>query len=147
MAHFRRLAAGLLLGAALAPAGCVPAPDPASVPPVAGAAPASYVQSVRASEVDLWRGMNDRGLTLDVRGPEEWNDALGHLDGATQIPFAELEARLGEIAAYRDRPVLVYDRDGNRAQAAAQYLARSGYREVSWVDGGLQAYRAWMESR
>jgi rhodanese-related sulfurtransferase len=145
MALSRRLAAGLAVGAALALAGCVPAPDPAPAPP--GAPAPGYVQSVRASEVDLWRGINDRGLTLDVRGPEEWNDALGHLDGATHIPFAELEARVGEIAGYRERPVLVYDRDGNRAQAAAQYLSRAGYRDVSWVDGGLQAYRAWMQSR
>jgi len=145
MAPFRRLASGLILGAALALAGCVPAPDPAPAPAVAPAA--AYVQPVRASEVDLWRGVNDRGLTLDVRNPEEWNDPLGHLDGAMQIPFAELEARVGEIAAFRERPVLVCDRDGNRAQAAAQYLSRAGFRDVSWVDGGLAAYRAWMDSR
>ena len=125
--------------------GCVPSPDPVAAPP--GAGTGGYVQSVRASEVDLWRGMYDRGLTLDVRTPAEWDDALGHLDGAVQIPLAELEMRLGEIAAYRDRPVLVYCKDGQRAQAAAQYLARHGYREVSWVDGGLVAYRAWLEAR
>jgi len=91
MAHLRRLAAGLVLAAALALPGCVPAPDPAAAPP--GVPTPGYVQPVRASEVDLWRGVNDRGLTLDVRNPEEWNDALGHRDGPRQIPFAGVAAR------------------------------------------------------
>ena len=145
MAAFRRLVAGLVLAGAITASGCVPAPDPVAAP--AGAAAPGYVQSVRASEVDLWRGVNDRGLTLDVRAIEEWNDALGHFDGAVQIPFPELEPRLDEIAAYRDRPVLVYCRDGRRAQAAAQVLSRGGFRDVSWVDGGIEAYRTWLEAR
>ncbi len=146
MASFRSLALSLVAGGALvALGGCVPAPAPVAAPTTA-AAP-GYVQAVRASEVDLWRGMNDRGITLDLRTPEEWNDPLGHLDGAVQIPYAELAARLGEITAYRDRPVLLYCKDGLRAQAAAQSLSREGYREVAWLDGGIQAYRTWLDAR
>ena len=148
MAFLRSLAVSLVTGCALvALGGCVPAPAPVATPPGAAVPKPGYVQSVHANEVDLWRGMNDRGLTLDVRTPEEWNDPLGHLDGAVQIPYAELESRLGEISAFRDRPVLVYCKDGPRAQAAAQSRSRQGYREVAWLDGGIQAYRRWLEAR
>ena len=149
MAHPRwapaRRAPGLVLAAALALSGCVPAPQPAGAPPAAGLP--GYVRSVRPSEVDLWRGVNDRGLTLDVRETAEWTDALGHLDGALQIPYGELEGRLAEIAGWKDRPVLVYCTDGRRSQAAAQFLARSGYHDVAWIDGGIKAYRASFENR
>ncbi len=126
---------------ALALAGCVPAP--ATSPAPGGA---SYVRTVRPEEADLWRGQNYQGLVLDVRDVAEFNDALGHLANAVSIPLPELEARLGEIAPFRDKPVLVYDRDGPRAQAAAQLLARQGFRDVGWIDGGLVAYRRWQEN-
>ncbi len=148
MECFRILAAGLVVGFALvALGGCVPAPDPVATPGGAAVPTAGYVQSVHANEVDLWRASNDRGLTLDLRTPEEWNDPLGHLEGAVQIPYSELETRLGEISAFRDRPVLVYCKDGPRAQAAAQSLSRQGFRDVAWLAGGLQAYRTWLEAR
>ncbi len=143
MARSRTPAAGLVLAAVLAMSGCVPSP---ATPPPAPGLP-GYVRSVPASEVDLWRGVNDRGLTLDVRERAEWDDALGHLDGAMHSPFGEVEARLPDIAAWRDQPVLVYDRDGRRAQATAQLLARNGYRDVAWMDGGLAAYRDWLGRR
>ncbi len=148
MTFIRSVTVSLVAGAVLsALAGCVPAPDPVAAPPGTAAPRAGYVQSVQANEVDLWRASNNRGLTLDLRMPEEWNDPLGHLDGAVQIPYSELESRLGEISSFRDRPVLVYCKDGPRAQAAAQSLSRQGYRDVAWLDGGIQAYRAWLEAR
>jgi len=140
MTRFPRaaLVAAALLST-LAAAGCVPSSEAPSGAPAAG-----FLHAIRASEVDLWRGVNDRGLTLDVREEGEWNDALGHLDGAVNIPLGQLEERIGELAAWRERPVLVYDKDGTRAQAAAGTLSRHGFRDLSWLDGGLVAYRAHM---
>jgi rhodanese-related sulfurtransferase len=129
---------------ALVAPGCVPAP--ASSPAPGGAAAPAYVRRVQPEEADLWRGQNYQGLVLDVRTAPEFDDALGHLPNAVLVPLSELEPRLGEIAAYRDRPVLVYDRDGPRAEAGAQLLVREGFRDVGWVVGGLVAYRRWQES-
>lgn len=140
-----RLALLGTLGLVLALAGCAPAPGTEAAPPAAGAA--GYVRTVRAEEADLWRGQNYRGLLLDVRNLAEWDDpALGHFENATLVPLAELEARLPEIAAYRTQPVLVYDKDGPRALAGAQALARNGFRDVSWLDGGLVAYRKFQQA-
>ena len=135
----RQLGAALVL-VALAAAGCVPAPAP-----VAAGAPGgpAYVRMLHADETALWLGQNYQGLVLDVRNPDEWDDALGHIDSARPIPLGELEARLPEIAAFRDKPVLVYCKDGTRAPAAAQVLVRNGFTDVSWLDGGLAAYRRY----
>jgi len=132
------------LAASVALAGCVPAP--AAAPP--GAAAPGYVQILRASEVDLWRAANRDAVTLDVRDPAEWSGApVPLLIEAVQIPLPELETRLGEVEPFRSRTVLVLCQTGLRAQSAAQLLSRKGFRDVAWVDGGIDAYRRWLESR
>lgn len=54
----------------------------------------------------LARARRGEVTVLDVRPPEEY--AAGHLPGALNIPLAELEARLGELAP--DREVIAYCR-------------------------------------
>jgi ArsR family transcriptional regulator len=54
----------------------------------------------------LSRLQNDLVTVLDVRPEDEF--ALGHLPGALNIPFAELEWRLGELP--RNREVIAYCR-------------------------------------
>jgi rhodanese-related sulfurtransferase len=75
---------------------------------------------------------------LDVREP--WEYAQAHVPPAQLIPLGELELRVGEVP--RDRPVLVICHSGQRSLAAAAYLRRLGYPDVSNVDGGTAA---WLE--
>jgi hydroxyacylglutathione hydrolase len=77
-------------------------------------------------------------LLLDVREPEEY--AHGHVPGAVNVPQAELATRLDEIPG--DRPVLVICQAGYRAKRAAQFLLQMGYRQVSSLGGGTEAWRA-----
>ena len=122
-------------------AGCAPAPGtPGASSPAGPGVGGGYVKTVHPEEVDLWRGVNYQGLLLDVRNPDEWDDTSGLLDGATRIPLGELEARLPEIASAKGKPTLVFDTSGPRGQAAAQILARSGFSDVGWVEGGMEAY-------
>jgi rhodanese-related sulfurtransferase len=129
----------LAVAAGLAGAGCAPAPGTPGAAVPSGTA-TGYVKTVRPEEVDLWRGIHYEGLLLDVRNPDEWDDVTGLLEGATRIPLGELEARLPEIAGARAKPTLVFDADGPRGQAAAQILARQGFSDVGWVEGGIAAY-------
>lgn len=128
----------LVLVAALA--GCAPAPGTPGAPAPAGPSGTGYVKTIRADEVDLWRGVNYQGLVLDVRNPAEWDDTPGLLEGAVRIPLGELESRLPELAGYRTKPALVFCKDGPRALAGAQLLARNGFADVGWLDGGIEAY-------
>lgn len=131
--------------AALA-AGCAPAPGTVGAP-VPGSTATGYVKTIRPEEVDLWRGVNYQGLVLDVRNPDEWDDTPGLLEGSTRIPLGDLEARLPEIGGWRGKPALVFDATGPRAQAGAQILARNGFADVGWLEGGIEAYRRALSQR
>lgn len=80
---------------------------------------------------------------LDVRTPGEYTDT--HIPGAELIPLQELEARIEEIADYKDKPLLVYCRSGNRSRTAAQILRNQGFTEIynlnrgigEWISTGL----------
>lgn len=78
---------------------------------------------------------------IDVRDPGEFNDALGHIEGAALVPLAQLGARAAaEIA--RDRPVVTVCRSGARSAQATVLLQKAGYTEVANLVGGMLRWRA-----
>lgn len=135
---------GALLALALI-AGCA---SPRSGSPVgetrgagAQAVRGAKVGRLEAAEVKGFLGGHPGALVLDVRNPDEWNDDLGHIDGARQIPLPELNRRLAEIEAWRDKPVVAVCRVGGRSRRAADALAAAGFRQVFNLEGGMAAYR------
>ncbi|MDE3105482.1 MAG: molybdopterin-synthase adenylyltransferase MoeB [Acidobacteriota bacterium] len=74
---------------------------------------------------------------LDVREPHEY--PIANL-GAPLIPVGQLEARLGEIAAEKDREVIIHCRSGARSQKAALILKQAGFTNVSNLSGGVLAW-------
>lgn len=70
---------------------------------------------------------------LDVRTPAEFSE--GHIDGATNIPVQELEARLASIPAKKDQDVVVYCRSGARSAKAAGMLKAAGFTKVHDLGG------------
>jgi rhodanese-related sulfurtransferase len=81
----------------------------------------------------------DAPLLLDVRTPEEF--AEGHVPGATLVPVQELEARLGELGAYKTRGVVTYCEVGGRAGKAAELLRANGFSNVRLLDGSMRRWR------
>jgi len=79
-------------------------------------------------------------LILDVRGAEEFDGPLGHIDGAVLIPLPELGARQNEVAGI-GRPVVCVCLTVKRSSAAAAQLAASGVDQVSVLRGGMKAWR------
>jgi hydroxyacylglutathione hydrolase len=51
----------------------------------------------------------------------------------------DLPDRLSELP--RDRPIAAICRVGYRAAVAAGVLERAGFTDVTWVDGGVPAWR------
>jgi rhodanese-related sulfurtransferase len=100
-----------------------------------------YVRELPAVEFRDYLDRNPDAFVLDVRLPAEWNDDMGHLDRAVQIPLQELENRLAELPPDHSRPVAIYCRIGIRSATAAQIVAQHGYQEVVTLQGGLEAYR------
>ncbi|HWB49775.1 MAG TPA: rhodanese-like domain-containing protein [Stellaceae bacterium] len=79
-------------------------------------------------------------LVVDVRGADEFDGPLGHIDGARNIPLGELAGYRGEIAAVR-RPVVCVCLTDKRSAAAAAQLAAAGVDQVSVLRGGMKAWR------
>jgi rhodanese-related sulfurtransferase len=85
--------------------------------------------------------MQGEYLLLDVRTQEEYDER--HIEGSTLIPVGELESRLGEISDYKDKPVLVYCRSGNRSVTASNVLIDNGFTEVHNLLGGIGAWNSY----
>lgn len=85
----------------------------------------------------------DGGILLDVRTPEEFQEA--HLAGAVNISHDQLESQLAEIETLsggdKAKPIVTYCRSGNRAGKARTTLEAAGYTNVTNV-GGMTDYPA-----
>ena len=78
-------------------------------------------------------------LILDVRTPGEY--AGGHLANAKLIPIQVLEAELGQLADYKDKPIFVYCRSGNRSTVAARLLLDKGFHNVTNMRQGMNEWQ------
>lgn len=67
--------------------------------------------------------------------------AAGHVPGARWISRSWLELRIAEAAPDTSTPVVVTDEDGHEAALAAHTLSEIGYRDVSVLAGGMDAWR------
>ena len=82
-------------------------------------------------------------LILDLRQPEEFHGALGHIFHSRNIPLPQLPFRLAELSGYRDRTFLVYcRRDDECGPTGMAILASSGFHNAVLLDGGIQRWIA-----
>jgi len=76
-------------------------------------------------------------FVLDVREPHEYQ--IVNI-GAPLIPLGSLESRIGELAAQKDREIVVHCKTGGRSQKAALALKQAGFTNVSNLTGGITAW-------
>jgi len=92
--------------------------------------------------VDLIRSSDP--LILDVRTPNEYY--AGHIKNSKLIPLQQLEGRMSEIGKYKNKPILVYCRFGNRSTVASEIMIRNGFKKlynlrqgvIGWQKAGEQ---------
>ena len=77
-------------------------------------------------------------LVVDVRQRDEFAGA--HVPGSLHLMCGDLPARLAELP--RDRPLFAICASGYRSSIAASLLQRAGYRNVTWVSGGVPSWQA-----
>jgi uncharacterized membrane protein YdjX (TVP38/TMEM64 family)/rhodanese-related sulfurtransferase len=96
-----------------------------------------------------WIGVNelkrrldsgDAVAVIDVRGPDEFTGALGHIATARNIPVAELNERLRELAGLERAPIVLVCRTDKRSAAAAHTLHAAGFSQVSVLRRGMQQW-------
>jgi rhodanese-related sulfurtransferase len=78
-------------------------------------------------------------LVLDVREQAEYDN--GHLLNAKLIPLNKLEERIGEIEKYRERPIVVVCRSGQRSASAISTLNKQGFAQAYNLEGGVYAWQ------
>ena len=75
---------------------------------------------------------------LDVREAGEYNST--HIPGSCWLPRRRLEFQLSDSAPFAGVLIVVCDDDGRRAALAADTVERMGYRDVSVLEGGINAW-------
>lgn len=95
------------------------------------------VQPISAVELKEKMDASEDFLLLDVRQQDEYD--FVNLDG-TLIPLGQLQQRLSEIDAYKDKEVVVMCRTGSRSGQAARILAREGFQNVFNLSGGINGW-------
>jgi len=78
-------------------------------------------------------------LVVDVREQAEY--AQAHILNSRGLPLSQLEARIGDLEKFKDKPVIVYCATGNRSSAAAAMLRKAGFSKVSNLSGGFAAWQ------
>jgi len=76
---------------------------------------------------------------LDVRTPEEF--AAGHVPGAINIPYTELEKRYSELELEGSDELVVYCQTGRRAAIAEAALGELGFTNVRDLEGHIAAWK------
>jgi len=104
---------------------------------VGDAAVVDGIPQISVEELKRKLDAKENVFVLDVREPHEY--PIANL-GAPLIPLGELEKRVGELAAQRDREVVVHCRSGARSQKAALILKNAGFKNVENLAGGVLAW-------
>lgn len=82
----------------------------------------------------------EEAVIVDIRGQTEY--AAGHIAGALSIPFANVEARMGELEAYKGKPVVLVCKMGQHAGAVGRKLKAQGFDDVRRLSGGMAEWGA-----
>jgi glyoxylase-like metal-dependent hydrolase (beta-lactamase superfamily II)/rhodanese-related sulfurtransferase len=82
------------------------------------------------------QNLRDEVFILDVREPHEFEAA--HIQGAVNVPQAEIATRIDEIP--RDKRIVVACQVGGRSGRSAQFLNQMGYENVVSLAGGTDAW-------
>ena len=77
---------------------------------------------------------------IDVREVSEWNDPLGHIAVAENVPLGVIGA--SAVGWDRDRSIILVCRSGGRSARAAMALKAMGFEDVYNMTGGMMGWNA-----
>ncbi|MEO0539470.1 MAG: rhodanese-like domain-containing protein [Cyanobacteria bacterium P01_A01_bin.105] len=103
-----------------------------------GCGPAIASDLISAVELAEQIELGTAPLVVDVRSVEEY--ATGHVPGAINIPFREIDQYLDELRTHAS--LVVYCERGVRANIAETTLADAGFDQVLHLEGDMSGWRA-----
>jgi len=96
---------------------------------------------VEAAELRRWLAGEGAPIIVDVRGADEFDGPLGHIEGARNIPLADVAAHATALAA-EGRPLVMVCLTDKRSSQAAAELITARLDKVAVLRGGMKAWRA-----
>ncbi|MGA8146420.1 MAG: rhodanese-like domain-containing protein [Gallionellaceae bacterium] len=94
-------------------------------------------------EVDIAAALqlinHKNALILDVREENEFKG--GHILNARLIPLLNLKDRIGELERYREQPIVIVCRSGNRSATACALLGNRQFGHAYNLVGGMMAWQ------
>ena len=81
----------------------------------------------------------EKAVVIDVCEPAEF--AGGHVGGAKNIPFAQLETRLPVVVKNKALPLILVCSSGSRSGRAVAIAKKLGYEQALSLGGGLKAWK------
>ena len=98
-------------------------------------------KTIQPSEICDYISKNPKVILLDVRTNVEFEGRaepnLGRLKNAINVPIQELEEKIGTLAAYKDREIIVYCSLSRRSPRASYILTQNGFKKVTNMAGGM----------
>jgi rhodanese-related sulfurtransferase len=95
---------------------------------------------IEASELKDRLDQGDPVAVIDVRGPDEFTGALGHIAAARNIPVTELNGRLAELSGLEGSPIVLVCQTDKRSALAARTLSAAGFSQVSVLRQGMERW-------
>ena len=84
--------------------------------------------------------INADGIVVDLRSQEAF--ANGHIVNAKHIPYDELEAGLGKIEQFKNKPIVAVCDAGNTSTRAVALLRNADFVSAYSLKGGMGAWTA-----
>ncbi len=79
---------------------------------------------------------NQGAIIIDVRSSQEYLE--GHLTGAINIPYYEINRNVYNIIKNRNKEIVVYCQEGVRSKQAFKILRKLKYEKVFNLYGGIE---------
>ena len=104
----------------------------------AGAQAGPKIPEITAHELATRLARPDAPLLIDVREP--WEHDTARIPGARLVPAGALDATLGELEAWRSKPIVIHCHHGGRSRKACELLRARGFERVENLAGGIDAW-------
>ncbi len=98
----------------------------------------SGYQSASPADATMLINRED-AVFVDVRTDAEFRD--GHIVNAINIPQSNLPNRINELEKYKNKPIILGCKSGNRSGAACSLLKKQGFEHVYNLSGGILAWQ------
>jgi rhodanese-related sulfurtransferase len=93
---------------------------------------------ISCSEVHQLRESGAEALVVDCREPDE--HAAASIAGAVLLPMSQIVDRVGELAEWQGRRVVVHCHLGGRSRKVAAWLRDQGFGQAQSMAGGIDQW-------